>query len=421
MSMHSPSNDQSPIPCPYITPCWWYNSFENPMLDCASEIVPVAFDVFSIVAFVLLFPILFIYGTGSQPNIPVCAIAGWFLFFNLRNAISMIAWSGGDVETWWLGRVWCDFDIRMNAAGQTGIFLALIACLINLIRIFSLKAKLMDAKHGRRQMYLDLAICYTVPVILFAIYTPVTTVRYLVTQYLGCTASTDYSVVTLIFYLIWPPLFGTIAPALLLVLFWKVYKRGRSGTIEAISFTPQLSNVQFVRLTAIASIICLVLTPLSWCVAGVNFNNIANNGVTPVAWAHGKPDGWNEPVFVPYELFKNAQFQDMGQTFVYAWVMQLCELILSFFVFGFYGTGAVARSFYGRVLRAVKLETVARSIRLLPPQVPHDEESELWNEYSPNAISPATFMSCEKSSDIKGHIDAITTTRPVSESTLNNN
>lgn len=381
------------------------------MLNYESEIVPVAFDVFSILALILQIPVILIYLLGPHPNIPICAIAGWFLYFNLRNVIAMIAWSGDDYEHWWEGKVWCDFDVRMYAGSQLGVFTALIVSLTHLIRIFSLKAQVIGSKNKWRKVAWELAICYIGPVVLFAIYTPISTARYIVSQYTGCTAANDSSVVTLIFFVLWPALFGTIVPIMVAYLLWKVYRRGTSGTREAISFVPSLSTTQFVRLTMITSIMCLVLTPLSWCVAGVNFNIMANRGVSGVAWAHGKPEYWDEPNFLPFALSMTPEFSYLNSVSSIAWAVEVSQLVLSYFVFAFYGTGTVAQQFYGKVLKALHLSNFASRIRLLPAETNNSEDrlsSDYWSSNSPNS---STFTASTHEKDTKTLKGVRTTTK----------
>lgn len=383
------------------------------MVNYATEIVPVAFDVFSIVAMVLQIPVILTYLCGPHPNIPVSAIAGWFFYFNLRNVIAMIAWSGSNYEEWWQGKVWCDFDVRMNAGSQLGIFSALILSLTHLIRIFSLKTQVISNRITWQRIVLEVAVCYTGPLILFAIYTPISTSRYLVNQYIGCSAATDSSVVNIIFFVLWPALFGTIVPIMLGYLLWKVYRRGRSGTCEAISFVPTMSATQFVRLTVMTSIICFVLTPLSWCVAGVNLNVIADVGVSAVAWAHGKPKDWDEPTLLPFALSMTPRFSYLNSAASISWAVEVSQLVLSYFVFAFYGTGTVAQQFYCKVLNALHLTGFAIKIRLLPPPYERKDdyaESDYWSSSSP---SGSTFTASMYDKDTKRPKGMYTRSKPL--------
>lgn len=339
-SKMSSSSDSISIPVEILTDAGHASYGPHPYSSAAVM-------VFAIIGLVLQIPVLYTHcGLFSVPNVPVLAMSLYYLYYMLSLTVSAAYWGQGDVTQWWDGNVWCDIDSRMKLALSLGALSA--QCVINYNVIAMLR---MRPQHEERKVIIIRSVsqaiaCTFLPILCVAVETFTTTNRYAVMQDFGCNAQLDGSVALIVTNLMWIPILGAMSFLSMLYIAARFYQQGMSKTMRHVSFVPNMTPIQFFRIILFACTVTFVLMPLSMAVTVVNFISISKTGIQDLAWQHGKPEGWNEVIFVNF-----AELQLEGESLSYAsdfvsMITLYVNIAISWLIFVTFGTGILSVKAY---------------------------------------------------------------------------
>jgi len=298
---------------------------------------------FSVIGMLLQIPVMYTYsGLFTSPNVPVFMMSLYYFYYMLSSTIAVARWSGGDMTKWWNGNGWCDLDSRMKLALSLGALSAQCVINWNIISMLRFRPQREKKKEVRFRTIWQLCACIFLPCLNLAVGTFTTYNRYEVIQSLGCNAQLDGSVAVIVTNFMWIPLLGAISFFTILFIAYRFWKQGSAKTMQHVSFVPNMSKAQFCRIILFACVVTFLLMPLSVAVAAVNFTSIRFEGVQPLAWAHGKPKGWDIPSFVNFAEMAAASDE---LTYVSEIVMAITlylNIAISWLIFICYGTGSLA-------------------------------------------------------------------------------
>lgn len=144
-------------------------------------------------------------------NIASISLVLWIGIFNTISFTNAFIW-GENIFTAWEGRVFCDIEIKFligAITGQIGACAAVTRSLANIMRDDLPVMKTRAEK--RRQMIVDLLLCYGIPSWMIGIHYIVQPDRYWLVQVTGCTPTVDNSWPSIVLVFIWPPIMALVA------------------------------------------------------------------------------------------------------------------------------------------------------------------------------------------------------------------
>lgn len=349
----------------------------------------VALAFFSITGAVLQLPIIFAFGFTERPNIPLTIISSWFLYFCISTSITAIAWTGADVESWWSGAGWCDIDVRLYTASSPGILAA--QCMFNwemLDMVRPTPRVLTNAQHRRRSLIVA-GIVMSLPVLIFAIDTFITYSRYQVIQYIGCSNNIDHSVAYIMCYVIWLLILGLACLVTMIIFMLRFFSYGKEESFERVTFIPNMSRGQFIRLATFSLVITCILTPLSLYMFSSCVILLKTDGTTSLAWVRGKPDGWDQLQLITFLELRKAFEQDsqaLNSVIGNNMAVKIILVALSWILFLCFGTSSFALMKYRRTLTWLGLTYEGEK-----SEEPSEGGIETFDEFSADSSKEAPF------------------------------
>lgn len=301
---------------------------------------------FSIVGFILQVPIVYAHsGIAGPPNVPVLVMALFYLYLMLSTIIAACHWHSGDSTTWWNGAGWCDIDVRMSMAISVGVVATQCVINYNLLNMLRARPQLVYRYLAAKRILIELTCCLALPIINLAVSTFFMNARYFLTQDLGCSASMDSAVATIIVYLMWFPILGAVCLFTLIFIIVRFYKRGRRA-LETIQFFPNMNSAQLFHMIGFALTIGMILVPLSISTAVINFISMHETGVHAISWAHGKPEGWSRILKLTLLEIEAASGGIDSATTIINYITHYVNIAIAWLLFICYGTGSTAISSY---------------------------------------------------------------------------
>lgn len=145
-------------------------------------------------------------------NIGACSLILYINLANFFTFINAIIWPAENFDSWWNGAGLCDIEVKLRWPCVTGLACATLCITRNLANVLDVdRAEVMPTKASkRRKVAIDLAICFTIPVLQIALHYIIQVNRYNITVIGGCHESYDNSWPTIVIMYIWPPLFSLI-------------------------------------------------------------------------------------------------------------------------------------------------------------------------------------------------------------------
>lgn len=310
-----------------------------------------ALAVFSIIGAVLQLPVIFAFGFTKRPNIALTILSFWFLYFCVSSAISGIEWANDAVDTWWSGVGWCDVDVRLLTAGSPGVLLTQCALNWEMLELIRPTPRVLTDQQHRKRSIVTAATVLSLPTIIFVVDTFFTYSRYQVVQYVGCSNNIDHSVAYIMCYVIWLFILGIICLVTMVVFLVRFYSYGQAESFEKVSFIPNMSRGQFIRLSIFSFVVTCVLCPMSMYMFSGCVTMLQRQGTTPLAWAHGKPENWDEILRMPFSAFQESK-DAKSATIVLEnnLAVKIILVALSWILFVCFGTSSFALMKYRSIL-----------------------------------------------------------------------
>jgi pheromone a factor receptor len=165
----------------------------------------VLLPLFALIAILLSLPPLVWH--AKNLNIAASSLILWLILLNTSNFLNSLIWATSDWSTWWMGKGYCDIQIRIICGAITG---ALPGCVLAISRAL---ARVLDTKrqvvHQDRRdkikgYVFESVICFGLPVFFMVAYYLVQNARYFIIPVYGCGAPYDRSWVSAVLFFI-PP------------------------------------------------------------------------------------------------------------------------------------------------------------------------------------------------------------------------
>jgi pheromone a factor receptor len=145
----------------------------------------------------------------QRRNVPAISLVVASLIASVFTILNAIIWHSDEQSIWWKGYGLCDVQIALRYPLTTALSASLCALSRGL-------ANCLDTSNGicqptkaqkRRKIVLDLAICWTVPILQLGLQYIVRDGRYTIGPVFGCAVDLDNSWPTIVIIMIWCPLF----------------------------------------------------------------------------------------------------------------------------------------------------------------------------------------------------------------------
>ena len=142
-------------------------------------------------------------------HLAAASLVFWIILTNLMNFINALLWPTDNIATWWHGKVLCDIEVKLMTAVYIGVVGSLLCIMRNLARVLDTENTVLYSSKAqkRRQLALDLTLCFGVPCYFMVAHYIVQPSRYYVFAVAGCTPPVDRSWPKLVLLFIWPPIF----------------------------------------------------------------------------------------------------------------------------------------------------------------------------------------------------------------------
>ena len=140
-------------------------------------------------------------------NLAAGTLVFWIGLINVFVFTNALLWPTDDVQHWWDGAGLCDVQVKLTWACSIGASGALAAIMRNLARVMDVdRATLVPSKaQRRRQLILDLLLCWGCPIYAMAVDYVVQCNRYYIFTVSGCTPAIDNSWLSILLIFIWAP------------------------------------------------------------------------------------------------------------------------------------------------------------------------------------------------------------------------
>ena len=315
---------------------------------------PACVIFFSITGLVLQVPVIYVHcGIFSRPNIPVIIMALSYVYMCISITLTAFGFNSDDPSHYWSGKGWCDVDVRM----QISLCLCILStqCVINwnLLGMLNDRPRLARGRQAYTRAAIELLACLFLPIVSMAISTFFMRSRFEIIQDMGCLSNTDTSVALIIVYAMWLPILGIIALVTMIIIMYNFYKRGKDKTFRTISFIPNMSVSQFIRIIVFSLVVTCIFVPLCIALAVINFVSIGEIGGSALAWLHGKPATCEDiNVFTLQEVEIAANGVTKASVIV-NFITRYINIVIAWLLFLCYGTGALALEAYKKTYHII--------------------------------------------------------------------
>lgn len=173
----------------------------------------VAVPVVSLLAMLICIPPLIWH--CSNRNLPASCLIGYIIISDLINVINAVIWPTDNVEAWWNGVGLCDVEVKVISGYQVGLPGALLCIFRNLALVMDTDRTTLIPSHAQRlrKLAFEIVFCVAVPVLAMVMHFIVQGNRYFIFAISGCNTTFEQNWVSLVLWLLWPPLICLAAAA----------------------------------------------------------------------------------------------------------------------------------------------------------------------------------------------------------------
>ncbi|KAI0462393.1 hypothetical protein LJB42_003885 [Komagataella kurtzmanii] len=301
--------------------------------------------VLSSLGLVLTVP-LFVWH-GMSRNIPALSLIVWLFLMNLEILVSASIWSWGNFMTVFDGYGWCDVMIKLHTGAVPGILSCVSAICFNLWVVLSgseFTSRWMSMS-TKKKIAIDLASCWTLPVVLIGLSYIVQVFRFFVLKYSGCVAVVAQSYVTILIYSVWLVIASLFASVFAGLTLYQFFMRRKDASDLMKCSNSGLTLRRFCRLLVFCIMVILIMLPVSIYTFVVD----VRYALPHFSWSEiHDPDLWIGLV-IPDDSVKPIYDR---------WIYPL----LTFATFLIFGLGTEAVSMYKRVLVFLGIHGLYRKV-----------------------------------------------------------
>lgn len=298
-------------------------------------------------------------------NLPASSMIGWIVLLNLMNVFNALIWPNDNIDQWWDGQIYCDIEIKLEIASTMGLVGSLACIMRSLAQALDTNnIRLMPSRGQRiRQLVLNTLLCVAFPILIALLHFVLQPLRYYIFAIAGCKASYSSSWYTILLGYIWPPVLCILNGYYAFLLSIRIYRYRRDFSSILASSSSGMNKSRFIRLSASAMTVFIVVLPVQAYALYVN----VENGLSET-WS---PTTWQTIVYVP----------TLGVVYPDRWV----RLGIALPVFLCFAWGKDANSIYRswlRLLGFTKLFPVLAQPDLLDTSPSNNKESRTVSSFS---------------------------------------
>ncbi|KAI9849776.1 MAG: a-factor receptor [Thelocarpon superellum] len=285
-------------------------------------------------------------------NVAACSLIFWIILTNVFVFTNALIWPTDNLVAWWDGVGLCDVEVKLTWASSVGATGALAAIMRNLARVMDVdRATLIPTQaQRRRQLAVDLILCYGFPIYVMAVDFIVQSGRYYIFTISGCTPAVDASWPSIFLIFIWAPILCLVESYYCVLLIYRLRKYRQQFAQILTSSNSNLNKSRFLRLFLIALTLLLTFLPLQFYILYLNLSYPRH----PYNWDEVHGTAWSDIIKVPTG----------GQVAFDRWI----RVASGFMVFLFFGMGHDAMDMYRRWLVSVGMATYFPSLTQPPMQ-----------------------------------------------------
>lgn len=149
---------------------------------------------------------------GKARNFAASSLIVWTILANLMIFINAFIWPNDNILTWWEGYGLCDIEVKVSI-GYLGALPGALTCIVrSLANVMNTKrtALVPSDAQKRRDLAINIALCWGFPVYLMVTHYIVQPNRYIVYGISGCTGTLDGSWLSIVLIVIWPLILSTL-------------------------------------------------------------------------------------------------------------------------------------------------------------------------------------------------------------------
>ncbi|OBT89330.1 hypothetical protein VE02_01402 [Pseudogymnoascus sp. 03VT05] len=284
---------------------------------------------------ILILIVPFIFHLRSR-NTGACALIFYLTLFNLMVFTNVLIWPDNNFADWWDGKVLCDLEVKITWPITVGVASSTMAITRSLAKVLDVENAELNPSRARRRrkVWVDLAICFAVPLLIVGLHHVVHNRRYLIVAIGGCTDSYSGSWPSILIIWMWPLVFTVINVYYAVLVITRLHRHRSS--ISTILSSHSLNTSHFLRLLIMSLLLLFIYLPLNiyWF-----YVNLAQP-LEPYSWsAVHEPVNWEIIPYVPA----------MG-VFTFD---RYVPAAMALFVFAFFGVGTDARRIYAAICVAL--------------------------------------------------------------------
>jgi pheromone a factor receptor len=184
--------------------------FENTGMIYPLPAEAIALPIFAFLGILsLIVPFTWHY---KNRNVGPCSLILFIIMADFFTFINVSIWPTDDYGNWWLGYGLCDIEAKLQYPYMTGVGCATLSITRGLaIAIDVDRAEVLETRGSkRRKVLIDLAICFTLPILQIILHYIIQPNRYYIEPIGGCTASFDNSWPTIVIMFMWPLILSLI-------------------------------------------------------------------------------------------------------------------------------------------------------------------------------------------------------------------
>ncbi|KAF2128356.1 STE3-domain-containing protein [Dothidotthia symphoricarpi CBS 119687] len=306
----------------------------------------------------------------SQRNIAAGSLILWIIMTNFFDSVNPLIWPRDNITEWWDGKIWCDINVRIQIGGTVGMAASVTMIVRKLARVMDTRNITMSTSRNnkKKEMILDMLVCWGYPLVLIIVYYAVQPMRYLIYGIVGCWSAYHTSWPSVVLSYMWGPITMCVAAYYAGLLLYRLYRYRRE--FNRLVAARNTTKSRFVRLFVICIVIILFYLPYTFYLLSILIPEITD----PYDWKSVHGPNFNSIIMIPV----------FGQVFLDKWG----QVASGYVIFLVFGTGTDAHNTYRKMLLAVGLGRIF-------PSLHHMRES--------GASTPSSFIAARTWSSAMGN------------------
>ena len=264
-------------------------------------------------------------------NLSAIILVAGVMILNFFNFVNAIIWHTSNAAEWWDGRVLCDVEIKLYV-GLPAAGIGAVCCIFRQLAIIldTERATLQPSlTRRRRQLAVELALCFVFPAYLMIASFLFQPNRYNIITAVGCAGPIDISWVSISVLLLWTPLLCILATIYCCLAGYRLLRHRRQLESALQSTGTRMNSSRYKRLYFLCAVLVVAYFPLYIFV----FQQYFHVDRAAFSWSRIHSSGWSSDI---------RRFGTQGQPFFDRWI----QVGTGYLIFSFFGLGHDAAMLY---------------------------------------------------------------------------